>query len=217
MHIAVLDNNLWFPNADDASEDGLLAIGGDITTERLLLAYSKGVFPWYNDDLPLWWNPNPRFVLYPQKLKVSKSMKQVIKQQQFNFTTNTAFKQVIIACQKINRKDHDGTWINEKFIGTYTKLHTLGYAHSAEAWQNNNLVGGLYGVKLGNIFFGESMFSYVNNASKFAFINFVQQLMQQNVVLIDCQIYTEHLESLGAEMIDRNLFLKTIAENINGI
>jgi leucyl/phenylalanyl-tRNA--protein transferase len=212
--MVVLDDKLWFPHPNEAMEDGLLAIGGDLRPERLLLAYRTGIFPWYNDDIPLWWHPNPRFVLFPQDLFISKSMKQVIAKNSFEFRVNSSFKDVITNCKKINRKEQDGTWINNDVIDAYTKLHHLGFAHSAEAWQNDKLVGGLYGIKLGNIFFGESMFSYKSNASKFAFIKYTEQLLKEGIVLIDCQVYTEHLESLGARMILRKEFMMLLETNI---
>jgi leucyl/phenylalanyl-tRNA--protein transferase len=212
--MVVLDDKLWFPHPNEAMEDGLLAIGGDLRPERLLLAYRTGIFPWYNDDIPLWWHPNPRFVLFPQDLFISKSMKQVIAKNSFEFRVNSSFKDVITNCKNINRKEQDGTWINNDVIDAYTKLHHLGFAHSAEAWQNDKLVGGLYGIKLGNIFFGESMFSYKSNASKFAFIKYTEQLLKEGIVLIDCQVYTEHLESLGARMILRKEFMMLLETNI---
>jgi leucyl/phenylalanyl-tRNA--protein transferase len=212
--MVVLDDKLWFPHPNEAMEDGLLAIGGDLRPERLLLAYRTGIFPWYNDDIPLWWHPNPRFVLFPQNLFISKSMKQVIAKNTFEFRVNSSFKDVITNCKNINRKEQDGTWINNDVIDAYTKLHHLGFAHSAEAWQNDKLVGGLYGIKLGNIFFGESMFSYKSNASKFAFIEYTEQLLKEGIVLIDCQVYTEHLESLGARMIFRKEFMMLLETNI---
>ena len=212
--MVVLDDKLWFPNSDEALEDGLLAIGGDLSSERLLLAYRSGIFPWYNDDIPLWWHPNPRFVLFPQELLVRKSMKQVIAKNTFEFKMNSSFKQVITNCKNIDRKEQDGTWINNDVIDAYTKLHNLGFAHSAEAWQDDKLVGGLYGIKLGNIFFGESMFSHKSNASKFAFIKYAEELVNEGIVLIDCQVYTEHLESLGAKMISREDFMLILNTNI---
>ena len=195
-------------------EDGLLAMGGDISVTRLLLAYRNGIFPWYNDDVPLWWHPNPRFVLLPQDLKISKTMKQVLAKNNFVFKINTAFKEVVTDCKNINRKEQDSSWINNNIIETYTQLHLQGYAYSAEAWQNEKLVGGLYGIKMGNIFFGESMFSHTSNASKFAFIKYMQHLIQQGIVLIDCQVYTPHLESLGAKMIGRNEFMQILKQHI---
>ena len=212
--LSVLDNKLWFPPAQEAMEDGLLAIGGDLSIERLILAYRSGIFPWYNDDVPLWWHPNPRFVLFPQELKVSKTMKQLLARNAFYFTTNTAFKEVITNCKNIFRKDQDGTWINNEVVETYTQLHLQGIAHSAEVWQNGKLIGGLYGIKMGKVFFGESMFAHKSNASKYAFIKFVEQLIQEGIVLIDCQIYTEHLESLGARMIIRDEFMQILKANI---
>jgi leucyl/phenylalanyl-tRNA---protein transferase len=213
MHI--LSIKLYFPPLHEADEDGLLAVGGDLSSDRLLLAYRSGIFPWYSDDEPiLWWSPNPRFVLFPSELKISKSMKSVLNKQAFTFTINKDFKKVIEHCKTVNRHGQDGTWISDEIIFAYYKLHQQGYALSAEAWQNNNLVGGLYGIKLGNVFFGESMFSLVPNASKFAFIKLVQLLQQQGVVLIDCQIYTEHLESLGARMIERDDFTKMLTIHV---
>ena len=213
--MVILDDKLWFPPPHQALEDGLLAIGGDITIARLLLAYRNGIFPWYNDEIPLWWHPNPRFVLFPDEIKVSKSMKQLLNREAFDFKVNTAFKDVVTNCKITIRKEQDGTWINENIIESYTKLHLQGFAHSAEAWCNGKLVGGLYGIKMGNIFFGESMFSHQSNASKYAFIKFAEKLKQEGVVLIDCQVYTEHLESLGARMILRDDFMKIIKENIS--
>ena len=204
MHI--LSSKLWFPPLEDALEDGLLAIGGDLSTERLILAYQQGIFPWYEGSTPLWWSPDPRFVLFPEKLVVSKSMKQVIKRKDFVFSYNTCFSEVIQQCKLNKRTGQQGTWITDEVEAAYVEMHKKGWAISAEAWQNNDLVGGLYGVRMGRLFFGESMFSLVSNASKFAFIQLVSQLMQEKVVLIDCQVYTEHLESLGAEMISRKDF-----------
>lgn len=210
MSLYVLDDKLWFPPAEDALADGLLAIGGDLSSERLLLAYKQGIFPWFDGKVPMWWHPNPRFILFPAELKISKSMKQILKQQKFIFTINKAFKEVITNCKKIERKNQDGTWITNDVKEAYIQLHKQGYAHSAEAWLNNELVGGLYGVKLGKVFFGESMFSKTSNASKFAFINYVHHLQQENIELIDCQVYTEHLESLGAKMIMRQQFVQLL-------
>ena len=206
MSLTILDENIWFPPIESALEDGLLAMGGDLSTERLIKAYQEGIFPWFEGETPLWWSPNPRFVIYPANLKVSATMKQVIKRQEFEFKTNTAFDQVIANCKKIKRAGQQGTWITRDVEKAYNILHQLGIAHSAEAWKGGTLVGGLYGIKMGKLFFGESMFSNQSNASKFAFISYVKQLEAEGIVLIDCQVYTEHLESLGAEMIDRDLF-----------
>jgi len=190
----------------DALPDGLLAIGGDLSPERLLKGYRKGIFPWFDGEIPLWWSPDPRFVLFPDELKVSKSMKVLLKRKAFNFTVNKAFNEVIKACKEKERADQDGTWITDEVEYAYNRLHKMGYAHSAEVWLNGELAGGLYGVRIGCLFFGESMFSHVSNASKFAFIKYVDQLKTEGVTLIDCQVYTEHLESLGARMIPREMF-----------
>ena len=206
MSLTILDENIWFPPLEDALEDGLLAMGGDLSTERLIKAYQEGIFPWFEGETPMWWSPNPRFVIYPANLKVSTTMKQVFKRQEFEFKTNTAFDQVIANCKKIKRSGQQGTWITRDVEKAYNILYQLGIAHCAEAWKGGTLVGGLYGIKMGKLFFGESMFSNQSNASKFAFISYVKQLEAEGIVLIDCQVYTEHLESLGAEMIDRDLF-----------
>jgi leucyl/phenylalanyl-tRNA--protein transferase len=211
----LLNSNITFPPVEAADDEGLLAIGGDLSTERLLLAYKSGIFPWYNEDEPIcWWSPNPRFVLFPEEIRISKSMQTVLNNGSFRFTINKAFDNVIASCKTITRKEQEGTWIQQEVIEAYTKLHELGFAVSAEAWQLGELVGGLYGVLLGNIFFGESMFSKKSNASKFAFVNLVKHLQKQNIKLIDCQVYTAHLESLGARMIDRKLFCETLQQNI---
>ncbi|MEO6254758.1 MAG: leucyl/phenylalanyl-tRNA--protein transferase [Ferruginibacter sp.] len=205
---------LFFPPLNMADEDGLLAIGGDLGTERLLLAYKSGIFPWYNEDEPIcWWSPDPRFVLFPAELKISNSMRTVLQNGKFRFTTNRAFAQVIQNCKTVSRNGQDGTWISTAMQKAYIRLHELGYAHSAETWHDGELVGGLYGIRLGNIFFGESMFSLKTNASKFAFINYVHSLQKENVQLIDCQLHTNHLESLGARMIPRELFAEILAAN----
>jgi len=214
MPLHILNEKLWFPPVEDALEDGLLAMGGDLQTERLLLAYKKGIFPWYDGDIPLWWCPNPRFVLFPEELKVSKSMKALLKKDTYQFTINQSFAAVIQSCKVTERKGQDGTWIKNEVVEAYILLHQQGYAHSAEAWQDGKLVGGLYGIKMGNIFFGESMFSHASNASKFAFINYVEQLKKEGIVLIDCQVYTEHLESLGARMIMRQQFTHLLEQSI---
>ena len=204
--------NILFPDPNNADAEGLLAIGGDLSQDRLLQAYRSGIFPWYNEDEPIcWWCPDPRFVLYPSELKISKSMKTVLNNGTFRFTTNKAFKQVMENCRQVLRKGEPGSWINDDMISAYTELHANGYAQSAEAWKEGKLVGGLYGIRLGNIFFGESMFSTESNASKFAFINYVTQLRKENVQLIDCQVYSQHLETLGARMISRTLFLDLIS------
>ncbi|MFT4203043.1 MAG: leucyl/phenylalanyl-tRNA--protein transferase [Chitinophagaceae bacterium] len=206
MPLHILDDRLWFPPVDDALEDGLLAMGGDLRPERILLAYRSGIFPWYEDAVPLWWSPDPRFVLFPEQLVVSHSMRNVFNKGTFSFTVNKAFDQVLANCKNVRRKEQDGTWITDEVEKAYNEMHQLGYAYSAEAWQNGALVGGLYGIRLGKMFFGESMFAKASNASKFAFISYVQQLRKEGVGLIDCQVYTQHLENLGAEMISRQAF-----------
>jgi leucyl/phenylalanyl-tRNA--protein transferase len=207
MALFALGKELVFPPVKLSGPDGMLAIGGDLSIERLLLAYRSGIFPWFEGDTPLWWCPDPRFVLFPKELKVSKSMKQVIHRQTFRFTIDKVFEEVIENCKTSSRKDQQGTWITSEVKTAYIKLHHAGYAHSAEAWLNDELVGGCYGIRMGNVFFGESMFSKTANASKYAFINYVQQLQEENVHLIDCQVYTAHLESLGARMIPREKFI----------
>ena len=206
MPVYTLNKNLWFPPVEEAMEDGLLAMGGDMRVDRLLLAYKQGIFPWYDGEIPLWWSPDPRFVLYPDELKVSKSMEAIIKKGSFRFTTNTAFADVIRSCKKLERKGQDGTWITDELEMSFIALHQLGFAHSAETWLDGELVGGLYGIRMGKLFFGESMFSKHSNASKFAFIQYARELQKEGVYLIDCQVYTEHLESLGAGMITRKTF-----------
>jgi len=214
MSLFALGNELVFPPVHLSEPDGLLAMGGDLSTERLLLAYRSGIFPWFNGDIPLWWCPDPRFVLFPEALKVSKSMKQLLKREAFAFTVNRAFEEVINQCKTTARKGQDGTWITADVKKAYIHLHQLGYAHSAEAWVNGELAGGCYGIRMGRVFFGESMFSKTANASKYAFIQYVQQLQQEQVALIDCQVYTAHLESLGAQMIDRSRFIGLLNELI---
>lgn len=214
MPLTILTDELWFPPVEQATTDGLLALGGDLNADRLLLAYRSGIFPWFNEEEPpLWWSPNPRFVLFPEELNVSKSMQQLLKRNEFEVTTNKAFTEVIRLCAE-TRILKEGTWITNEIIEAYSKLNTLGFAVSVEAWKNNELAGGLYGIRMGNLFFGESMFSKVSNASKYAFISYVQQLQQEGVVLVDCQVYTEHLESLGARMIGRKEFLEMVKENL---
>ncbi len=210
MALYILDQKLWFPPAVESLPDGLLAIGGDLSTERLLLAYKNGIFPWYDGDLPMWWCPDPRFVLFPNEMKVSKSMKTLLKRNVFRFTINQAFAYVIKACKEVKRNEQEGTWINDDVENAYIELHKKGIAISAEVWRDDLLVGGLYGIRMNNVFFGESMFSHVSNASKYAFIRLVSKLKNEGISLVDCQVYTEHLESLGAKMIDRNKFLELI-------
>jgi leucyl/phenylalanyl-tRNA---protein transferase len=211
----LLTEKIAFPPVTAAEEDGLLAIGGDLSTERLIHAYSNGIFPWYNEgEVIQWWSPDPRCVLFPAQLHISKSMQKVLQSNQFTFTINNCFEMVMRNCKDISRDYGSGSWIQNEMITAYTQLHRLGLAVSAEAWQGKELAGGLYGIRMGNMFFGESMFSKITNASKFAFIQFVQQLQKENVTCIDCQVHTTHLESLGAQMIPRKDFMKLLQENI---
>ena len=212
-----INKELVFPPVELSEPDGLLAVGGDLSTERLLLAYRSGIFPWYEGEHILWWCPDPRFVLFPANLDISKSMQAVIRKNIFTFSVNQAFTEVITNCKRVSRKDQNSTWITDEVKAAYIELHHKGFAHSAEAWLDGKLVGGLYGLRLGNIFFGESMYSHESNASKFAFISYVQQLQSQGVNLVDCQVYTEHLESLGAEMIPRKQFIVLLGQNLDPI
>lgn len=206
-----LSKRLEFPPVDTASEDGLLAVGGDLSPERLLLAYKNGIFPWFNDDsLILWWTPDPRMVLFPEKVKVSKSMRKVIRDGVFTLTQNTCFAQVMDYCAQIKRQGQEGTWITPEMKTAYLNLYKNGRAKSFEVWEDGELVGGLYGVDLGHVFCGESMFSLRPNASKFAFIKMAQELGDKGYELIDCQVYTNHLESLGAELMPRKEFVKVL-------
>jgi len=205
----LLSKELIFPPVHLANEDGLLAIGGDLTVERLLLAYKSGIFPWYNQGEPIiWYSPNPRMVLFPKDLKISKSMKQLIRKNEFTITYNQNFPKVISNCKNIFRVSDQGeTWITNEMQQAYVNLHKQGIAKSVEVWQGNELVGGLYGIDLGIVFCGESMFSKVSNASKLAFIYLTQKLEKENYQLIDCQVYNNHLASLGADEISRDDFL----------
>lgn len=196
-----------FPDVNTADENGLVAIGGNLSTGTLLNAYQKGIFPWYNpEDIIQWYSPDPRFVLLPHHLKISHSMRNVLNKRLFQFSVDKAFSQVIHHCRMAKRKGEAGTWIGDETEEAYYRLFQKGYVHSAEAWQNNELVGGLYGVLMGKVFFGESMFADKSNASKFAFIKWVEVLQKNGIELIDCQVYTPHLESLGAEFISREEF-----------
>ncbi|MCD6544955.1 MAG: leucyl/phenylalanyl-tRNA--protein transferase [Flavobacteriaceae bacterium] len=208
----ILGKEILFPKVETANKDGVIAIGGDLLPERLLLAYKSGIFPWYNEGEPIiWYSPNPRMVLYPEKLKISKSMRSILRKGNFKITFNQNFEEVIANCKTISRKDQPGTWITDEMQKAYIKLHKTGIAKSVEVWQNNELVGGLYGMDLGIIFCGESMFSKVSNASKIAFIYLTQKCENENYKLIDCQVYNEHLASLGAEEIPRKEFIKILS------
>lgn len=213
MPVELSRRSIEFPEPDEADESGLLAIGGDLSIERLKTAYSKGIFPWYEDGMPiLWWTPDPRMVLYPDKMIISHSLRQSIKKQQFTFTIDTAFEQVISNCSKTPRKGETGTWITREMKQAYIKLHEAGFAHSAETWLNGKLVGGLYGVSSGKAFFGESMFHHETNASKVAFYYLVEKLSKWGFQIIDAQVYTNHLESLGGELIPRSKYMNVLTE-----
>lgn len=207
----ILPKELFFPPVSEANLDGILALGGDLSPERLQLAYKSGIFPWFEEGEPIiWWSPNPRMVLFLDDLIVSKSMRNILNRNIFQVTFNKNFRAVISNCQKIKRNGQNGTWITNDMIEAYCKLNEMGIAKSVEVWQNEELVGGLYGVDLGHIFCGESMFSKVSNASKVAFIALVNELRKYNYKLLDCQVYNDHLDSLGCCEIDRTEFMEII-------
>lgn len=206
-----LTSNLFFPPVSEANYDGILAIGGDLSPERLLLAYRNGIFPWFEEGEPItWWSPNPRMVLFLDELVVSKSMRNILNRDSFTVTFNQNFREVISNCQNIKRDGQNGTWITNDMIEAYCGLHELGIAKSVEVWQDDELVGGLYGIDLGHVFCGESMFSKVSNASKVAFISLVNHLKAANYKLLDCQVYNPHLESLGCREIEREAFINIL-------
>ena len=210
-----LTEKLWFPNPEEATSDGLLAIGGDLSMERLILAYNSGIFPWFEEDQPiLWWSPNPRMVLFPKKFKVSKSLRKTLNSEKFKVTFDQNFEEVIKNCANVSRKGDHGTWITPEMQKAYIGLQQAGHAVSVEVWEKEKLVGGLYGIDLSHkkVFCGESMFSLVSNASKVAFYHLSQYAKSKNYKFIDCQIYNEHLASLGAEEIGREEFLKMLAK-----
>ncbi len=203
-----LTDALLFPSPEQASDEGIVAVGGDLKPERVMLAYRKGIFPWFeSDDFLLWWSPDPRMVLFPDQVKISKSMRAVLRKKQFEVTFNKAFDGVVEACAKVKRFGQNGTWITPGLMEVYSTLHTQGHAHSVEVWEEGVLVGGLYGIDLGTVFCGESMFSKANNASKVALISLAKELKKNKYKLIDCQVPTQHLVSMGAESIPRAEFL----------
>ncbi|AKA68338.1 leucyl/phenylalanyl-tRNA--protein transferase [Clostridium scatologenes] len=209
MPVFKLSEDLIFPDPSLAEKDGLLAAYGDLSPERLILAYSNGIFPWFSEDEPiLWWSPDPRFVLYPKNIRISHSMKKVLKRNIYKISFDACFRDVISNCAGIRKES--GTWITNDMIEAYCKLHYMGYAHSVEAWYGNKLVGGLYGIIIGKCFFGESMFSIMDNASKTAMITLCKKLQDENFVIVDCQVYSKHLESLGAVNISREKFLEIV-------
>jgi len=214
--IYALPNEILFPDPELADPSGLLAVGGDLQPTRLLQAYANGIFPWYSEGQPiLWHSPDPRFVLFPNELRVSRSLRQTIRKDSFRITLDEAFEEVIERCSAVPRPGQDGTWITNEMIDGYIELHRLGFAHSAEAWSGGELVGGLYGVSLGSIFFGESMFADRSDASKVAFVALVEQLLRWNFSLIDSQVYTEHLERFGTTDIPRARYLKLLREALD--
>lgn len=211
MLLIFLTDDINFPPVSTASPEGIVAIGGNLLPSTLLKAYRHGIFPWFNEDEPItWWSPDPRCVLFPEEVCISKSMQSLLRKDLLRFSVNEAFDEVIANCRMVNTQKHGGSWITDDMTAAYTALHQQGFACSAEAWLANELVGGLYGVRIGKVFFGESMFSKASNASKFAFIKMVQHLQQDGIVLIDCQQHTPHLESLGATVIKRELFIKLL-------
>ncbi|MBC6427567.1 MAG: leucyl/phenylalanyl-tRNA--protein transferase [Ekhidna sp.] len=210
MPVFYLTDDLIFPPVSDA-EEGVVAIGGDLSPERLMLAYRSGIFPWYNEEEPIfWWSPNPRFVLFPRKLHISGSMKRILKRGEFTVSYDQDFDGVISQCKRIARKDREGTWITDEMKQAYIQLHTLGHAKSIEVRKEGELVGGMYGIDLGKVFCGESMFSKVSNASKVALIHFLRAFEAKGGKLLDCQVYSDHLASMGAEEIDRITFLNML-------
>lgn len=211
MPVFTLSKRLAFPPPHLAIKEGLLAVGGDLSPERLLLAYRNGIFPWYSEGEPiLWWSPDPRLVLYPEELRISKSLSKLLKRKIFQITFDAAFEAVIQACAEAKRSYGEGTWITAEMKAAYCEIHRQGVAHSVEAWQGEKLVGGLYGISIGRAFFGESMFSRVSNASKVAFVILVENLKRLNFKLIDCQVRTDHLIRFGAREVPRKLFLEQL-------
>lgn len=207
----LVSDELFFPPVEHSNAEGILAMGGDLNPERLILAYKSGIFPWFNPGEPvIWWSPNPRMVLFLDEFTPSKSMRNILNRNIFEVTFNQNFREVLFNCKSIKREGQDGTWITDDMAEAYSKLHDLGIAKSVEVWQNGILVGGLYGIDLGHVFCGESMFATVSNASKVAFVALINQLKASNYSLLDCQVYNEHLESLGCREIERDIFIKII-------
>ncbi len=216
MPVFRLDEEILFPPPELADSDGLLAVGGDLCPERLLTAYTSGIFPWYHEGMPiLWHSPDPRFVLRADDLRVNRTLRKELRRGRYQVRFDTAFRQVIEACAEVPRPGQDGTWITDEMVDAYVSLHELGFAHSAEAWEGDRLVGGLYGVSLGHAFFGESMFARAPNASKVAFAVLVEQLRQWEIDLIDCQVYTDHLSGFGAEPWERADFLAALTDALD--
>ncbi|MGW8161026.1 MAG: leucyl/phenylalanyl-tRNA--protein transferase [Desulfobulbales bacterium] len=215
MAVYQLTDNLIFPPAELAEEDGLLAIGGDLSPDRLLLAYSCGIFPWFSEGDPiLWWSPSPRLVIFPGEFKSPRRLSRMLRHQEFAVTMDKAFREVIRACATVDRRHEKGTWITPDMIATYSILHDMGYAHSVECWQGDELAGGLYGISLGGTFFGESMFSRQPNSSKTALVHLAERLIAWDFDLIDCQMKTAHLMQFGAREIPGTEFRKLLAKSL---
>jgi len=218
MPIFQLDEQIVFPSPELAEPNGLLAVGGDLSVERLVVAYRLGIFPWYSENDPiLWWFTSPRFVLYPQELIIPKRLRRQMKNESFTVTFDHAFSKVIRACAYLRRSNDEQTWITDEMINSYTKLHKLGYAHSVECWQDNELAGGLYGVVLDRVFFGESMFTKISDSSKICFVHLVQRLKKHNFRLMDCQITTRHLLQFGAKEISGKMFRMELKNSITNL
>jgi leucyl/phenylalanyl-tRNA--protein transferase len=217
-YVLALKQDTPFPPLAQALEDpnGLIAIGGDLSTKRLLAAYSNGIFPWFSEDDPImWWSPNPRMVLFPAELNIANSLKKTLRKNPYTVSINSAFREVITACSQVKRAGQDGTWINQDMIDAYCELHKLGYAISSESWFNHQLVGGCYGVIIGKMFYGESMFHIKTDASKIAFVNMVNHLQTKQVGMIDCQMKTSLLASFGGREIPREVFSQTLSKLIH--
>lgn len=217
MPVFLLDDSSSpsFPPPHFASDTGLLAVGGDLSEDRLLEAYRQGIFPWFSDDEPImWWSPDPRLVLYLNNIRISRSLQKIMRQNRFDITLDSDFEGVIDACARIPRKHEAGTWITPEMIAAYCRLHKIGFAHSVEAWNEGELVGGLYGISMGKCFFGESMFSRESNASKTAFACLARHLQALSFDIIDCQVATDHLKQFGAKEIPRKLFLAQLEQSL---
>ncbi len=213
--VFLLTEDHVFPDPKLAEEDGLLAVGGDLSAERILLAYRQGIFPWFSGEEPiLWWSPDPRLILFPEKLRISKSLQQTLRSGKFRISFDACFDQVIAQCAHTERKEQSGTWISKGMKNAYQHLHELGHAHSVEAWYGTVLVGGLYGLSIGKVFFGESMFHKLRDASKVCLVALVEKLLRDSFTLIDCQVTTMHLVSMGAQEISREQYLSLLKEGI---
>jgi len=215
MSVFKLSSKLEFPPPSLAEPNGLLCVGGDLSTERILLAYSSGIFPWYSENEPvLWWSPDPRLILYPEKIKISRSLKKKIKTNTFKVTIDQAFNDVIYACANTRIQNSEETWLTDEMIAAYKRLHKEGFAHSIECWKDDELAGGLYGISLGGCFFGESMFTNISDASKIALVKLADFLKENGFDLIDCQITTDHLTSMGGFEVPRQTFLKQLKNSL---